>query len=336
MDSLLSCFFPSTVIGIDDDVEFLQSLELMLSGCSVTFKGFTDPLIALQYINDAYSNRLDFSNLVSRSLSCSYNNQVVFDFSKLYDEVFNPDRFSMISTAIIDYSMPGLGGVDFARKIKDSSIRKTLITGVGDEKVAISSFNNGYIHKFIKKNSVDLPGEVQKAVRQSVNGYFADYTRNLIKFFPESHKIALRDPVFANFFHNECLDRSYVEYYLLNMSGSYLFFTAEGRASLLSVLTEANIESLIDTGINSGEISDEVLYSLQSRNYILSWHNAVNKTLSVDHWGEYLRPARRLDGYQTYYFSFEENPQLDIDISNIRCYSKYKSEDIGFRQALIA
>ncbi len=336
MDSLLGCFFPSTVVGVDDDVNFLRSLEEILKDCSVTFKGFSDPLVALEYVNEGCNKELDFSKLIRTTPYHDYDTPVVFDFSRLYSEVFNPDRFSIISAILLDYSMPGLDGINFSRKVNNPSIRKTFLTGVGDDKVAISSFNNGYIHRFLKKNSVNLPEEVKKAVRHSINGYFSDYTRNLISFLPRNKKIALKDPVFANFFHNECLDRSYVEYYLLNTSGSYLFLTAEGHISLLSVLTESNIESLIDFGINSGEISDEVLNSLQSRNYILSWHDTTNEILSVSRWGEYLRPARRLDGYQTYYFSFEENPKLDIDFSQVRSFMRYRSSTVRYQQGLIA
>lgn len=336
MDSLLSCFFPTTVVGVDDDVNFLHSLEDMLKDCFITFKGFTDPMAALRYVNDDCNSELNFSNLIRMPLCYTYNSSVVFDFSKLYNEIFNSNRFSMISTVMIDYAMPGLGGIDFAKRIKNSSIRRTLLTGVGNEKVAISSFNNEYIHRFIKKDSVILADEVRKAVRQSTNGYFSDYTKNLIRFLPESDKSALRDPVFANFFHNECLDRSYVEYYLLNTSGSYLFLTADGHTSLLSVMTEFDIENLLNIGINSGEISDEVLISLQSGNYILSWHDAIDETLSISRWGNYLRPARRLDGYQKYYFAFEENPKFNIDFSQIRSFARYKSTDIGKHQILIA
>ena len=53
--------------------------------------------------------------------------------------------------AVMDVAMPELNGMEFCRRITDPSIRKIVLTGKADEHVAVKSFNEGLIDRFIRR-----------------------------------------------------------------------------------------------------------------------------------------------------------------------------------------
>lgn len=328
MNNILSCFFPSTVIAIDDNYAFLNSLEEIISSRNLSFKGFDNPIEALRFINEnSKINSLTLSDLIIAGEESAPDwKSVLLNINKLYDEIYNIDRFSKISTVLADYSMPGLNGIELCSKIKNPSIQKILLTGVADERIAIEAFNNGYINRFIKKGSSDLIDNIVENVNKSVYQYFSTYTSDLIKYLPGKEKNYLKDPIFANFFINTCLSKSYVEYYMLDTFGSYLFLTQDGQVSFLSVMPETEMDRVVEIGIDSKEISEESLLGLQSREYMLVSHNRSGLLPPISSWGQYLRPARKLEGYQTYYFSFADGNILDLDFDKIKSFNRFKEK----------
>jgi CheY-like chemotaxis protein len=330
VNNLLSCFFPTTVVLVDDRSVFLDSLfdnlTEIIPASSVTFKKFTNPAKALNYINEICEvNRLDCSDLTkSGEDETSEWKSIMLNINCLHREIYSFDRFSLISAVVVDYSMPGMTGTDFCSNIKDKNIQKILLTGVADEKIAIGAFNNGHISRFVKKG-VNLEIEVADNINKSIYQYFKVHTDDVSKHLSIYDKTHLKDPVFANFFFNTCLSRTYVEYYMLDTFGGYLFLNAKGQPSLLSVLTENEMNRIVDIGLESGEVSPDIIRGLQSREYMLVSHNRSGQLPPLSEWENYLKPARRLNGYQTYYFSFAGAEALDIDFDNIKAFDKFKS-----------
>ena len=130
--------------------------------------------------------------------------------------------------------------------------------------------------------------------------------------------------MFANFFHHSCLSKSYTEYYLLDANGSYLFLTESGQASLLSVTSDKEIDRLIQVAKDSGDSPAGIIEDLQSREYMLVHHSRHGTLPPVNEWGKYLCPARRLEGYRTYFFNFSNSDHLDVNVETIRSYRKFK------------
>lgn len=328
MDNILGCFFPSTVVAVDDSHGFLSSLEDIVTSRNLLFKGFDNAAAALAFINEnSKINSLSLSDLTMLGEETASDwKPILLNINKLHSEIYNRDRFSKISTILVDYAMPGLDGVEFCSKIRSSNIQKVLLTGVADEKIAIEAFNNGYINRFIKKGSPNLMETIVDDINKSIYQYFSIYTSDLIKYLPEREKTHLKDPIFASFFFNTCLNKSYIEYYMLDTFGSYLFLTQDGRASFLSVMPESEMSRIIEVGVDSGEISDETLTGLQSREYMLVSHDRSGLLPPISEWGKYLRPARKLEGYQTYYFSFADGSALDVDFDRIESFGRLKAE----------
>ncbi|MBE6447230.1 MAG: response regulator [Alphaproteobacteria bacterium] len=326
MSNVLSCFFPSTIVMVDDNPAFLDSLQSTLSGNNLTLKQFFNPKDALDFVNSSIEiNTLSISKLLlSSEMESSDTCSSKININVLHDMIYSEDRFSQISAVIADYSMPGMNGVEFCSKIKNSNVQKVLLTGIANEKIAIEAFNGKHIDKFVKKDHIDFDSEVLRVTRNAVHQYFSSYTEDLVKYLPTGSAEHLKDPVFANFFRHACLNKSYTEYYLLDPGGSYLFLSESGQPSLLSVATESEVDRLIQVATDSGDAQSDMLADLRSKEYMLVYHSRSGTLPPVSEWNKHLGPARRLEGYQTYFFNFTSGEALDIRRDNICSYQKFK------------
>jgi CheY-like chemotaxis protein len=325
MNSALSCFFPTTVVFVDDNTLFLNELTETIATPNVIFKKFDDPIKALKYINEtSATNRLDCTALTRNGEESTSNERsVLLNINRLHQEIYSFDRFSKISTVITDYSMPGMNGIELCTNIADSNIQKILLTAIADERVAINAFNDNRINRFIRKEANAFEKSVIESVNDSLYHYFSFYTDALSKYFPLNHRTHLKDPAFSNFFFTTCLDKSCVEYYMLDSFGGYLFLNADGKPTFLCVLTEDEMSRLVNLAIELGEVSQDVVDKLKSREYMLAFHNRYGQLPHLEKWENYLKPARRLDGRQTYYFSFADVESFDLDIDDIKSFSQF-------------
>ncbi|MDR0677837.1 MAG: hypothetical protein LBF57_04190 [Holosporaceae bacterium] len=324
----LSCFFPTTVVLIEDDSYFIDVLSRKLIDIqNITLKAFLSPIEGLNYVNEVCSiNRLDCSDLIkSGEENTSDCVSILVNINRLHREIYSMDRFSRISVVVSDYSFPEMNGSELCSKVSDPNIQKILLTGVADEKIAIAAFNKGYINHFIKKESSRLDMEITESINESIRRYFQAHTDNVCKYLSVYDRIRFRDPVFINFFLDVFSSGSSVEYYMLDSLGGYLFLTAKGEASLLCVMTEHETDRIISIGEESGELSSEILTKLKAKEYMLVSHDRYGKLPPISEWEKYLRPARMFRGYQTYYFSLAGADVLDLDFKNIKSFEQFRN-----------
>jgi CheY-like chemotaxis protein len=326
--NVLSCFFPTTVVLVDDDPVFLALMEESLQVKGLIFRKFTNPLEALSFINETSTvNYLDCSDLFHSNDEENMSDwkSVMFNVNKVHQKIYDPNRFAQISTAVIDYSMgEEMNGIELCKSIVDQNIQKILLTGATDEKTAVEAFNSGYISRFIKKGEENCVKDVANSIRKSARHYFNSYTDDIFKYLSVYRKNHLKDPVFAGFFSSVCANRSYEEYYMLDSLGSYLFLNPNGQASFLSVLTEDEMEKIVAVGVESGEIAPDVYEILRSREYMLVSHSRTGELPPVSEWAKYVQPAHKLKGYQTYYFSLTDSQYLDLDFKNVKSFELFK------------
>lgn len=320
MTSLLSCYFPTTVVIIDDDESFVEIVKGLISNEIITIKAFTNPIEALEYVNDSSAaNHLDFSKFTREGEDDTADwHTIMLNVNELHNEIYSFDRFSQVSTIIADYSMPELNGIKLCSKIVDPNVQKILLTGIGDGKIAIDAFNNGYINQFVRKDYSNFVEEIKECLRKSLYRYFKKYTDYIAHYLTIHGNNFLNDPAFVSFFRSRCLTPQYIEYYMLDCFGSYLLLENNGKTIFLSVLTEDEMQKIVEIGIDSDEIDPMVLENLQSREYMLVHYNEAGLLPPVKDWGRYLSPARKLTGYQTYYFSVS-----DFEPENLREVKTY-------------
>lgn len=325
MSNVLSCFFPTTIVLVDDNAAFLESLKEAIERTNVTCKTFTTPKQALDYINDiSRTNRLDYSDLIrDGEESTSDWKSILLNINSLHREIYSLDRFMKISAVVSDYMMPDMNGVELCSNIFDKNIQRILLTGVAEDKKGIDAFNEGHITRFVKKGSDSFESDFIESVDRSIYQYFKSYTNYISKHISTVEITHLSDPIFADFFSKIYKQGNYIESYMLDAFGSYLFLDIDGKPDMLSVLTESELSRLIEIGISSEEIDSDVLKKLQSRKYMIVSHNRLGALPPIAEWAKYLHPVDRIDGYQTYYFAMSA-AKLDLDFDKIVSFNSFK------------
>lgn len=323
MGTMLSCFFPTTVVLVDDDPGFLSFLKMSLADTPFVCRAFLDASEALEFINESSrENRLDYSNLVrSGEEGTSEWKSILLNMSGLHTEIYSSSRFCKISTVISDYQMPSMNGVEFCSKILDKGIQRILLTGLAEDRIGIEAFNAGYISRFSRKN---LSFDIVDFVNRSAHRYFDIYTDYILQHASFGELSHLKDPVFSEFFSKIYKQGNFVEYYMLDSFGSYLMMKADGQRQMLSVLTEIEVTRLLDVAIESGEIDSDSLKKMQSRKYMLVYHDRNGSLPPVTEWGKFLRPAEVIEGYQTYYYSMSDNDKADLDEDEIISFDLFR------------
>ena len=110
------------------------------------------------------------------------NLSINFDINGLHQTVYNHNRFSEISTLVVDYSMPSMNGIELCQQIKkiNKEIRIIMLTGEADQTLAVNAFNAGLINKFIVKNNADIVGATLESVLQQQKDYFLSLSDSVL------------------------------------------------------------------------------------------------------------------------------------------------------------
>ena len=150
MNTIPVCLFPTKVLVIDDDASSLKNLGLNLDDTSFSYKFYDKPQEALTFLTKIYEPDSFEKRLVLQPDDRKWQHAMLeVNIYDLMKEVYNPNRFEQISTLIVDFEMPGMNGLEVCEKITDPSIQKILLTGEGDENLAVQAFNRGLIHRYL-------------------------------------------------------------------------------------------------------------------------------------------------------------------------------------------
>lgn len=318
--------FPTTVVLVDDDAAFLANFSLALDA-ALSFRLFDSAAAALAYLNRADQPSPLYQRCLSHyrdAVGCSVADQLIrLDVSALAREIGNPDRFGEVSVVIVDYDMPGMDGLELCRRLRHSRIKRLLLTGVGDERVAVKAFNAGLIDRFISKSERNLAEEVNAAVRELQSRYFRDVQRTLRESLNLEAPPFMRDPVFAAYFHGLLREHGYVEYYFTAEPAGFLLLTADGTLGRLLVYTDADLRSQWEIACDQ-DCPPELAYALSSGSAVpYFWHTeGFYRPECGPDWRSYLYPATPLPGAELYYIALVKRPPLQGH-GQVSSYSAY-------------
>ena len=146
--AILHC--PTSVLIIDDNINFLKSTIAMLSDIDMCLIPYDRPNSAANFIENIYTkNQINIKDYIY-----NYDNNCIFAGYKL---IYSKLRFSTISSIFTDYEMPGINGIDFLKRIKQNDIFKIMLTGIATDALADKALEDNLIHYFIKKNNFSTP-----------------------------------------------------------------------------------------------------------------------------------------------------------------------------------
>ncbi len=242
---------PTTTVYIDDSTAFLYSITLGVD--HQPFRSFSEPFAGLDYVERFARNyEFDSSKL---NIQEAYK-KIGQNFGYLTQQKLeNSARFAEPSVVVVDYSMPQLNGLDLCSRIQNPYIKKVLLTGVADEKIAIKALNSQLIDFYISKSEASLSQELHRIISHLRDRYFQD-------IYGWTKDVRLRDHVpylynsdFADFFEDISEQLNIVEHYPLEEPWGFLLVSDEGKFFHLSITPSNKDQDLLVDDANKSALS---------------------------------------------------------------------------------
>jgi CheY-like chemotaxis protein len=315
--SIPTCFFPTTALFIDDNRDFLLNFVLQLDEW-LAYRVFDSPIDALESIQKKYREH----DLITYRCAKG-NTNVSPSFLALYQEVYNPARFCDVSVVVVDYAMPGMNGLDFCRHINQTKIKRILLTGKTDEKLAKKALEEGLIHRYINKSDPAVVELITQSVSELQLQYFQDMSDELVSLLPILLPGCFHDESFAQFFRNLCHENGIVEYYLLNDSGTFMLLDVDAQISFLLIKNKAQLGEYYSLA-RDNSANNIILDQLARGEKIPLFEYEKNNKSAWNIWVDNLISANFLIANEDYYYAHVQEPLLlDIHQDKLLSYHSH-------------
>jgi CheY-like chemotaxis protein len=319
------CFFPTQTIFLDDNPNFLESMNIAL-GKHQVFKLFETPRELIDYLTQVGMNPFTKRCLHRPEEMEPDHRTIDVDISAIHQELYNPHRFLENTVLVIDYAMPSMHGIDVCKALRHLPIKKIMLTAEADDKIAIDAFNQGLIDKFIRKGVPSV--QVANAISELQKKYFIDLSTIVIDSLtknPEYPPSCLDDPLFVKFFNELCAQQKYTECYLLDAMGSFLFLDDDANPTFLMVKDEEGMQSDFETvELSDAPINQDLLNALKNKEKLLYFFEKTNQKTDPQTWNKYTHSAKKIAGKYNYYYAISNDPNLyDIKRDKILSYGNY-------------
>lgn len=321
---LLCCYFPTTILQLDDDPVFLKNLKLKLKDEYFLLSCQT-PKEAKEKLATAPNFRKYQKELIDHCIKKeNEENLNVWDFNELiHKKIYDPHRFEVISIALVDYSMPIMNGIEFCRGIQNEFCQKIMVTGEADLKTAVMGFNEGVIDKFIIKEMDTMMNEIRRAIPEKQYDFFAEFTETVISHTLDNQRSFFLDEKFSELFKTLYYANAGVEYYLLDGSGSYLFLDKQGRPYWFLVKSKEEIEEFTKIAKEIGA-EKSVIKALSTKEKIPFFLTEGDKRANVSQWQRYLHPCHKLQGeHHEYYYALLRDESFGINFDEVLSYRDF-------------
>lgn len=260
------CFYPTQIVFVDDNPDFLDALSMAFS-TQFNVRTFNNTETALAYINE-YQREADLvandGKPKPQGDSDAWVKRVLtHQNTKRFDEL----RIKEVSVLIVDYSMPGMNGIEFCERINNPSLKKILLTGYATPADAVRAFNNNTIHYFLKKNDASMLQDLEAAINQLQHAYFNELSSSLKAEAIDSGTPFFADPKLAHYFEQACESLGVTEYYYLTNPSRFALRTREGTNLACIIYTEEDIAEHLQ--ILKEENAPKTLYSaIESHEFV--------------------------------------------------------------------
>ena len=265
---------PTTVICIDDDYRFIDTLKISFETSDILCKTFDKHQLAIPYINaDRY--RQEFTQKLN-----DIQNDDEASESLLYlfvQELMNQERYNQISVVVVDYDMPGMNGLELCAALANPFVKIIMLTGAADETLAVRAFNQGLIHQYVRKQDHHFVEQLIEAVVKAQQNYFAEISTLPLKLFKNGfYHTAMSDPAFQDYFYNILTTHRIKEYYLAEATGSFIMIDDKQKIHSLITLNDQLIETIL-TIYDVDIMTDNQIEAIEQRKLIPCYYNAFNK-----------------------------------------------------------
>lgn len=309
MDYVNVCYYPTTVVIVDDNKPFIDSLPLKLSD-RLAYRAFVDPHAALDYVNgNGRRHPRYFDSCIEADVD-ERTYGVRLNISGIRDKVEDDCRFTEPSVLIVDYSMAAMDGLEFCRSVTDPHVQKIMLTGVADEKVGVEALNESIINYYVKKNAPNVFSRINGLIPALQEKYLFSRSKVVRDNLRRTARF-MDDPAFVQYFAAICRRFGIAEYYFAPNPTRFLLLTAAGEAYELIIYTDDELQAHYDIA-EDYEAPVDMLREIQERSRIPYFYNETDGFYhyGIDDWPAYFFPADLIDGQAHYYCAVIPSPRL--------------------------
>jgi len=305
-NSLPLFYYPTTILWIDDDPLFLETVKVSMHNLSEHqkfcthenwenfFTDYRSPIASYIKLH-AQKGEEDYSTIT--------HSPVDFDITKIASLHNIQNKYNEITTIICDYNMPEINGLDILSQLTAFPYKKILLTGIMEDNNAIAAFNAKTINRFIRKENSNLINELKYYIKTLSREYFCDITAPILAHLEADHSMALSDQKFVKFFDQWCYKNKIKEFYLIDKYGSYLTIDDSKNAYYFVVNTEESLNEF--TAVNSDNHDmNYILNQVSQRKKIPFFgYNKESWPIDMVSHEKYLYTPNIIEGRERYYWT---------------------------------
>ncbi len=287
-------YHPTSVVLIDDDQSWLDLISVEIESVAPCM-AFNQPKLGLDFILQqaaAGGARNKMNQLFSQSL----------DGVNLINLASDKQRFAELGVIVLDYQMPGMTGIEVAKKLQHLDVKKILLTGEADESMAVDLFNLGVIDAFVRKSTPSVSRVLAHTIQDLQCARFLEASQMLLGtlLFQQEQNLSdvLQNQQCSDYLRHLFERENIREWYLLSAPANFLLIDDNGRQSWLCIRDESEMqlqlawakqEQAQEPGI--AEI-DSIVNSLGSREKLVFFPGGDE--LSYFEWAPYIHPCKKI------------------------------------------
>lgn len=298
-------FYSTTLVWIDDDGFFVKVVAGAFKK-DYRVKTFLSPNSFLKFFEEyrATSENLSFlqRNNGNDGYEVSHRLPVDIDFQTIIGLYYNKHRINDISAIVVDFKMPKMTGLDLMKQIPPSAIKRILLTGEAEDELAIASFNDNIIDRFVHKGDATFAADLRLYIKQMAICYFKDLTRPLLAHMEVEHRIPQSDPEFIDFFDKWMCLNNIIEYFVFDKNGSMLVTNQQGHVFYFVIHTERTLEEFSELYASDKAVTFFV--NAVKQRYKIPFFGLFSEAWEFDStkWTNYFYSPEVFQGRERYYW----------------------------------
>lgn len=310
MRTMTPFFHPTSILVLDDDPLFLESLDFQFSE-EVSCQTFTRPDAALEHLHAQAAQHPNFARYfhdvteMEAEPDARFGDRLLrLQLSELRNVIDDHARQQRVSVAVVDYDMPKMTGVEFCRAIRDLPVKTILLTGKAGLETAISAFNEGVIDCFLQKQDQKVTYALRREIKRLQDQYFAEISAPIENALALQKSSFLSDPCFVALFKEIADKHDIVEHYVCAAPPGVMMRDADGNESFLLVADVEGINTQCEAAESHSAPADMVRL-LRSRK-AHAWFPTNKGLYHPDYeasWSRFTWPAELLPGSGAWSYS---------------------------------
>jgi CheY-like chemotaxis protein len=304
-------FYPTSVLVLDDDPLFLESLDFQFSD-ELSCQTFTRPDAALEHLRSQAAQHPNFARYFQDCSEMDLDTEgrhgdrlLRLQLSELRSMVDDRSRHQRVSVAVVDYDMPKMTGVEFCRATRNLPVKTILLTGKAGLETAISAFNEGVIDCFLQKQDSNVSDALRREIKRLQNAYFEEISDPIRCALALQKPCFFSDPGFVKLFEEVAESNGVVEHYVCAWPPGLMMRDADGNESFLLISDVETANSQCDAAENRSAPPDmlELLRTRKAHAWFPTRKGFYHPDFEAD-WARYIWPAQVLPGSGSWSYSF--------------------------------